>query len=323
MKNTVYFSPFHDPALNLAAEEWMSDRVEKDEVIFYLWQNQNTVVIGRNQNPYKECDLQAIERDGNTLIRRRSGGGAVFHDLGNLNFTFVADDRYDLELNLKVILDALKEFGLDAEFSGRNDILLDGKKFSGNAFSSKGTKKTHHGTILYNVDMSRLSNYLKVPKLKMEAKGIKSVVSRVTNLIEAAPEMTIESLEEALVRSFEANFGPIDEVREITKADFEDLPTTLKYKEWAWNIGHSPVFNIHLEERFKWGILDIYLDIKSGMIDKANVYSDTILEDNFSDFIKALQRQPFTKGVLLAATDELSESIRDEVRVWLESQELA
>lgn len=290
MKNTVYISPFHDPALNLAAEEWMCDRVEKDEVIFYLWQNQNTVVIGRNQNPYKECDLQAIERDGNTLIRRRSGGGAVFHDLGNLNFTFVADERYDLEKNLKVILDALKEFGLEAEFSGRNDILLDGKKFSGNAFSSKGTKKCHHGTLLYNVDMSKLSNYLKVPKLKMEAKGIKSVVSRVINLIDRAPEMTIENLIEALIRAFEANFGAIDEKREIKKEDFEDLPTSIKYKEWAWNVGHSPVFNLHLEERFDWGILDIYLDVKNGHIEKANVYSDTILEDDFSEFVKALQR---------------------------------
>ena len=200
----------YDPWLNLSLEELLLGRVGDDEAILYLWQNQHTVVVGRHQNAWRECHAEKLEADGGKLARRLSGGGAVYHDLGNLNFTFIVPKpAYDLHRQLKVILGAARTVGVDAEFSGRNDILADGRKFSGNAFYHGRKASYHHGTILIDVDMTVLQKYLNVPQQKMAAKGVTSVKSRVINLRELVPTLTIEEMQQAMMQAFIAEYGEI------------------------------------------------------------------------------------------------------------------
>lgn len=322
--HNIYLSASHDPRINLAAEEIMTRQAKPGEVSFFLWQNQNTVVIGRNQNPYKECDLSAIERDDVTLIRRLSGGGAVFHDLGNLNFSFCAHDKdYSLEKNLRVILEAMQAFGLPAVFSGRNDILLDGKKFSGNAFSRIGANNCHHGTIMLNVDMTKLANYLNVPPLKMQAKGIQSVRSRVTNLIDYAPEMTIESLIDKLVTSFREVFGPSGEPVMIDQAFLSGHETADKYQTWQWNVGESPDYQVHFEKKFDWGLTDWHIDIHKGNIERVKFFSDALVETDFRALESSLAgiayRKPAIRERLMAVEPA---EVREDLLAWLDELEI-
>ena len=189
-----------DPYENLALEEALLNRVGEGELILYLWQNERTVVIGKNQNPWKECRTALLAEEGGHLARRLSGGGAVFHDLGNLNFTFLMPAQdYDLPRQLTVIQRACRSLGIPAERSGRNDLLADGRKFSGNAFYKHNGKAYHHGTLMVDVDLDRVQRYLSPSKAKLAAKGVESVRSRVVNLREFVPTLTVEQLADALI----------------------------------------------------------------------------------------------------------------------------
>ena len=189
-----------DPYENLALEEALLSRVGEGELILYLWQNEGTVVIGRNQNPWKECRTALLAEEGGHLARRLSGGGAVFHDRGNLNFTFLMNEAdYDLPRQLTVLEQACRSLGIPAQRSGRNDLLAEGRKFSGNAFYKHAGKAYHHGTLMLDVDLERVSRYLSPSKAKLAAKGVDSVRSRVVNLREFVPELTIDRLADALV----------------------------------------------------------------------------------------------------------------------------
>lgn len=316
----IYVSTSHDPRINLAAEEIMTRQAKPGEISFFLWQNQNTVVIGRNQNPYKECDLVAIERDNVTLIRRLSGGGAVFHDLGNLNFSFCAHEKdYSLEKNLQVIIQALRRFDLPAEFSGRNDILLDGKKFSGNAFSRIQSNQCHHGTIMLDVDMTKLSNYLNVPPLKMEAKGIRSVTSRVTNLIDYAPNMTIDNLIESLKQSFVQVFGEAAEPIVIDEGFLEGHESAEKYQTWQWNVGQSPAYQVHFEKKFDWGLTDWHFDVNRGKITRVKFFSDALVETDFRRLEDNLTGVEYRKNRISQVLQQVEpEMVRHDLMKWLE-----
>ena len=185
MSNYIYSAPTGDGWLNLARDGYFLENNKKGDVILYFYVNKNAVIIGRNQNAWKECNIANMDADGVQLVRRHSGGGAVFHDNGNLNFSFITDEKhYDLNRQMRVILNAVSKLGLKAELSGRNDITVDGKKFSGNAFSLAKGNRSHHGTILVNADLTKLSNYLCVSKEKMRSKGIDSVRARVCNICE-------------------------------------------------------------------------------------------------------------------------------------------
>lgn len=160
---SYYIGNSLNPYLNLSIEEYLLDTVQPGQMILYLWQNERTVVIGKNQNAWKECRFQELEQDGGHLARRLSGGGAVFHDTGNLNFTFLVPTKdYDLSRQMSVILEAVRSLGIDAQKSGRNDITIDGKKFSGNAFCQKGENSYHHGTLMLHVDTQKVAHYLNV-----------------------------------------------------------------------------------------------------------------------------------------------------------------
>ncbi len=197
--NKVIISKEVDPAYNLALEEELLRNLKDNENILYLWQNDRTVVIGRNQNPYSECNLDYMKENNITLVRRISGGGTVFHDLGNLNFTFLTKEvDVNLEKQLKVIIDGIKKLGLVAEVSGRNDLLIDNKKFSGHAFYSEDENYFHHGTIMIDINLDELSKSLNPSKLKLQSKGIKSVRSRVVNLKDLDKKIDSNIVKEAM-----------------------------------------------------------------------------------------------------------------------------
>ena len=198
-----------DPYENLALEEALLNRVGPGELILYLWQNERTVVIGRNQNPWKECRTALLSEEGGRLARRLSGGGAVFHDLGNLNFTFLMSaGDYDLARQLTVLERACQSLGIPAQRSGRNDLLADGRKFSGNAFYKHNGKAYHHGTLMVDVNMEMVQRYLSPSKAKLAAKGVNSVRARVVNLREFIPDLTIDRLSDAMIAALTQVYPP-------------------------------------------------------------------------------------------------------------------
>jgi len=298
-------SPYH----NLALEEYLLWNVKQCECILYLWQNRQTVVIGVNQNPWKECHVRQLEEDGGFLVRRMSGGGAVFHDLGNLNFTFLTrEESYDVGRQLEVIVCAVKKFGLQAEKSGRNDILVDGKKFSGNAFYHAAGYCYHHGTILVDVDMSSLSRYLNVSQAKLQAKGVESVRSRVINLKELAPEMTLESLRHALVESFGEVYGATPQFFPSERLNHQDIrQMEEKYASWEWRLGRKLPFTAAYNNRFAWGDLTLQFCVEKGVIRDAIAYSDGMDTNFISAMGNALKDIPFSSLEINRRLSQLAE----------------
>ena len=277
-KIKLYESNSFDPYLNLAIEQYLMETVEEDACILFLWQNQNTVVIGKNQNPWKECRTTLLNEEGGVLARRLSGGGAVFHDLGNLNFTFLMpQSEYDLDRQFGVIAEAITSLGLHAERSGRNDMLAQGRKFSGNAFYKHDGHAYHHGTLLVDVDMEKLGRYLNPSKAKLQAKGVDSVRSRVVNLKELNPEITIESLKQAMAAAFRKVYGceatQLDESM-LDMAAIEALRR--RNASWEWNFGPKMPFTAEYEARFPWGGIQIQLAAEGGVIQQVKVFSDAM-----------------------------------------------
>ena len=277
-KIAYYESTSYHPHWNLAMEQHLLESVPEDTCILYLWQNQNTVVIGRNQNAWKECRTALLEEEGGQLARRLSGGGAVFHDLGNLNFTFlVPQARYDLDRQFSVIQEAVRSFGIPAEKSGRNDVLAEGRKFSGNAFYKNGTQAYHHGTLLVDVDMQKMGRYLNPSKAKLQSKGVDSVRSRVINLRELNPNVTIEGLKSAMAEAFSKVYG-----LPLGRLDDESLDMTYvdelcrKIGSWEWLYGQKIPFTFEWEDRFSWGGIQIALQVENGVVQQAHIYSDAM-----------------------------------------------
>ena len=274
----LYESKGFDPYLNLAIEQYLMETVEEDACILFLWQNQNTVVIGKNQNPWKECRTTLLQQEGGVLARRLSGGGAVFHDLGNLNFTFLMpQSEYDLDRQFAVIGEAMSLLGLHAERSGRNDMLVEGRKFSGNAFYKNGKQAYHHGTLLVDVDMEKLSRYLNPSKAKLQAKGVDSVRSRVVNLKELNAGITVDTLKQAMAQAFQNVYGLSADKLEDSMLDMAVIESLRQRNAgWEWNFGQKLPFSVEYEDRFPWGGLQIQLNVESGVIQGVRVFSDSM-----------------------------------------------
>lgn len=283
-KALYYCSEQFVPYGNLALEAWLLETVPENCCILYLWQNQKTVVIGKNQNCWKECNLAKLESDGGYLVRRLSGGGAVFHDLGNLNFTFLVPKAdYDVEKQLEVILRAVNLLGIRAEKSGRNDITVDGRKFSGNAFYSGNGRCYHHGTLLLHVDMEKLSAYLNVSREKLESKGVNSVKSRVANLSEYNPEITVGLMKEKLIQAFGEVYGVNPERLNAETFDRSRITAlTEKFSSWNWVYGRKIPFAFETEKRFPWGNIQIQLSVSRGVVEQSAVYSDAMEQELIS-----------------------------------------
>lgn len=323
MMNYIIENNTYNPWENLAIEKHLADRIQPGDLLFYLWQNEHTVVIGRNQNALRECRAKLLEEEGGYLARRTTGGGAVYHDLGNLCFTFAASpERYDLERQMKVIGIACRKFGIETEFSGRNDIITkDGYKFSGNAFSVTSRCKIQHGTLMIHVDTEKMKRYLTPSKEKMMAKGVKSVQSRVCNLKDLNPEVTVEVMRKALKEAFEEEYGSATTLL-LDDLDRNEIQKTYeKYTSWDWKYGKSPECETVYSKRFAWGEVEIHLKLKNLYVEECTVYSDALDVDFPSLLEDVIISQRFDmKGVNVENRSELTEKQKEqiqEVLAWL------
>lgn len=271
-----------EPYWNISVENYLVEHAEC--VTLYLWRNRRTVVIGQNQNPYSEVNVEALEADGGFLMRRKTGGGAVYHDDGNLNFSFVVSKAlYDQTRQFSVIQRAVESFGLHTELSGRNDILAEGRKFSGNAFSKGRVNDLHHGTILIKGNMDDLARYLKPKPAKLQKHGVASVRSRVVNLSELNPAITPESIAPRLKEAFLSEYSEYSENSE--NSDFSEIikrpEVRALHDHFAspeWKYGRWRTFTAQRSAQFDWGGVELALTVDEarGVITEVQIASDAL-----------------------------------------------
>ncbi len=284
-----------NPFLNIAVEQYLLSLPEEETVTLYLWKNRRTVVIGQNQNPYAECDVDLLEKEGGYVMRRRSGGGAVYHDDGNINFSFLVPKAfYNQSRQFLVLQKALQSYGLETEVSGRNDVLCQGRKFSGNAFTRAQWQNLHHGTILIKGNMEDLQRYLRVRPAKLRKHGVDSVSSRVLNLSEVAP-VTSENIVTRLLEAFCQVYGAPC----IDGQSFVDYATSpamelsfdmLKQKaevqvlrdgfaDDEWRFGRWRSFQSQHEHQFSWGLVEVSVDVDASQdtISQVEIATDALL----------------------------------------------
>ncbi len=325
MHNYILLGDSDNAWHNLAVEALLFETLGKSDRVLYLWQNRNTVVIGRHQNAWKECRVKLLEDEGGRLARRSSGGGAVFHDMGNLNFSFVLPrGEYDVRRQLEVVRRAVARFGIEAQFTGRNDLVIGGSgtKFSGNAFRFSGDVALHHGTIMVNVDVDRLGRYLAPDDGKLKAKGIDSVRARVANLTVLNPDITIPALTGALVDAFADEYGTA-EALPMAVLDAHRLAVLEgEYASWDFRLGKALPFDATLEHRFDWGGVTLELNLKGGKVVSARVYSDAMDEAMVSTLAPALTGARYENQALGAALRALGHPQADELAEWLENTDL-
>ena len=288
---------FTDPYFNLASEEYLLRH--RKEYFIYLWINSPAVIVGINQNALQEVNLDYTESHGIKVVRRQTGGGAVYHDLNNLCYTVIApfDETVDNYRQFTApVIEYLNSLGVKAEFSGRNDIVIDGKKISGNAQTVWSGRIMHHGTLLFDTDMSALTFALKPNKLKMESKGIKSVRARVTNIKEYLPDLTVTDFKKRLSEYF----GKTCQRYELTDDDIAAINALVsdKYSRYEWNIGRSPKGKNLFERKFSFGIFSLSFDTENGKMENAEITGDFFSKKEIKEFAEKLNGIEFTKSAV-------------------------
>jgi lipoate---protein ligase len=300
-----------DPRINLAIEEYALKNLDIDETYLLFYINEPSIIIGKNQNTIEEINTEYVESNGIHVVRRLSGGGAVYHDLGNLNFSFITKDDGESFHNFRKftepVVAALKSLGVNAELSGRNDLLAEGRKVSGNAqFSTRG-RMFSHGTLLFNSEMDHVVSALKVKKDKIESKGIKSIRSRVANISEFLPEkINIQEFRSLILKHI---FEGKEEIPEyvLTEEDWEKIHQLSKerYQNWEWNYGKSPKFNLQHSHRFPVGSIDVRLEVNKGLIENCKIYGDFFGVGDVSDIETRLIGLRYEKSELEKALADL------------------
>lgn len=288
IKLRVFVSESLDVYHNQAIEKYFLDRIEDDEVILYLWQNDKTIVIGANQDAYGECDIEKLEKDGGHLARRITGGGAVYHDKGNLNFTFITPKAlYDLSKQEEVILKALDCLGIKAAKTGRNDLVIDGRKFSGHAYYKGKKSCLHHGTLMLEVDEGRLQDYLRVSLAKLHSKNVASVRSRIINLKSVREDLDLDTLKKALIHSAELIYET--KAEPYTAFDQEELTKLeAQFKDGKWRYGKLYKEGRVIEKRFDFGTVRIVYVMEEDQIKDLSVFTDALDTDLFDGLEKRL-----------------------------------
>lgn len=331
-KLKVFLSDSLNPHLNLATEEWIFHNLDPSQQVLFLWRNEETVVIGRNQNPWSECNLAKMKADKVHLARRTTGGGAVFHDLGNTNFTFLSPrEAYKRENNVQVIFQALKQFGIEGEASGRNDLLIpfpDGpRKFSGSAYREKKDRAFHHGTLLLHADLTRLGQYLTPNPKKLQAKGKESVRARVANLTEVVDNLEHSKIMDSMIWSFEKFY---DAKAEIISLDLESLPKIPELKEqynslssWDWLYGNTLEFNQKMDDYLSLGFFDFHFKVEEARISDLQIFTDCLYPQLIEDLTVGLKGQAYSEEAVRGVFAGLKPKYADlgagltELEQWL------
>lgn len=300
-----------NPFFNLAMEEYLFNLNDNNDYVL-LWQNEPTIVVGKYQNTAEEINSEYVNEKGIHVVRRITGGGAVYHDLGNLNYTFISKGtgkkEFDFRKFTMPIVKALEKLGVTAELSGRNDITIDQKKFSGNAQYVKQGKVLHHGTLLFNSKMEELVKALKVSEDKFQSKGIKSVRSRVTNIADyLSDDISVSQFKELLLNYM------LDEDTELIEgklkaSDMDEINALMnnKYMNWDWNYGASPEFNVRQGKRFENGKIEVLINVKSGVIQSIKFYGDFFGSENPEEIEALLMGKRYYEDEIKAAIAPLN-----------------
>ncbi len=296
-----------DPRYNLALEEYVFKHLKFEEDFIMLWQNEPSVIVGKNQNTVEEINVDYVEQHGIHVVRRSTGGGAVYHDLGNLNYTFItkADGTgIDFRKFTQPVIRVLNSLGVPAEFNSRNDIAIRGKKFSGNAQRVYKNRVLHHGTIMFNSKLEDVHNVLKVKAEKFKSKSVKSVRSRVTNISDYLPEpITIDEFKKLLLeRLFLEQDSPKREyvLTEEDQAEIREMMEE-KYANWEWNYGYSPKFNYEKTDRFDGGTLQVRLNVVKGIIEECKIYGDFFGVEDVRDVENRLKGVRYDRAAIQEA----------------------
>ena len=298
-----------DPRVNLALEEYLLRHVQVDEPLLLFYVNEPSVIIGRNQNTLEEIDLVYVEANGVHVVRRLSGGGAVYHDLGNLNFSFVTNGRSDLHNFSKFtepVVQVLRELGVEAELRGNSDIFASGKKISGNAQYVTAQRMFSHGTLLFDTNLTHMLQALNPRQLQIESKAVQSIRNYVTNIRELLTEdMTIEELKQRLLSGiFGGSVMSEYRLNEDAWQQIEGIADE-RYRLWEWNIGRSPQFNIQKSEQLPAGKFDVRIDVQDGLIRGIKFYGSFVGEEPVAVLEQHLVGVRYEKTAVADALQEL------------------
>ncbi|WP_077623109.1 lipoate--protein ligase [Sediminibacillus massiliensis] len=303
----------HDPHINLAIEEYILKNFGEDDTYLLFYVNEPSIIIGKNQNTIEEINTNYVDENRIHVVRRLSGGGAVYHDLGNLNFSFITKDDgnsfHDFAKFTEPVTDALKQLGVNAELKGRNDIVVDGRKISGNAqFSTKG-RMFSHGTLMLDSEIENVVSALNVKLEKIKSKGIKSIRSRVANISEFLEEqITVEGFKELILKHI-FNVNDVKDVPQykLTEQDWANIHklSEERYQQWDWNYGKSPAFNIQQSHKFAAGAVDVRLDVKKGIIENAKIYGDFFGVGDVTDIEERLKGTRYERRSIDEAISDL------------------
>lgn len=303
-------SKSHDPYFNLALEEYVFEKLDQNEEYFMLWQNDNTIVVGKYQNTAQEINQAFVDENHIRVARRLSGGGAVYHDKGNLNFTFIVSEKdHGLQFSqfIRPVIRALAKLGIQAEFTGRNDITIDGKKISGNSQYVKRGRIMHHGCILVDSNLTNVSEALRPKEAKFESKSAKSVASRVTTINACSPqEITVDVFKRTLADEVLQGGG----AREYTLSDIEieqiEALADEKYRTWEWNYGKSGNYNYEKSQRYDFGTVEIYATVREGILQEVKIHGDFFGNGEISDLEKALQGEALDENLDTRIAEKLN-----------------
>lgn len=301
--------PNTDPWFNLAAEEYVLKNFADD--VFMLWRNHNAVIVGKHQNTLAEINHEYVKEKEIKVVRRMSGGGAVFHDLGNLNFTFIMNGQEGHLVDFKKftlpILDVLKKLDIEARFEGRNDLTINGQKFSGNAEHVYKNRVLHHGTLLFSSVMSDLANALKVNPLKYQDKAVKSVRSRVTNISEHLKQpLDVMQFRDLIMDHITEVYNDC-QIYDYTPDDLRQINelVTEKYSTWEWNFGYSPEYGLQKMIKTAGGFVEFHLNVQHGVIKNIKIYGDFFSRGEISDIEALLQNTRHKEEEILQKLQEV------------------